>query len=458
MTVQPTVGLLMVVTALVLFAASFKVKETAPSLWQWIRQIIEASVGAILFLGLLWAFRSILNANNTTFGSTHGSSSQTTLESAQSIWGRPHIQRGLSIDNYIETVEQEELPRPDPAQPPVYRSKKVQTRVTQNSILGTVGQVDMTLSEREKGYALYSGFVINAQFTYDVINDWNSATSAVFTFPLSPKQTLQENFKVLVDGVDITSLLQIADDAVQWRLPMQPAQRSKIVVSYTSRGMNYFYYQIPVQQETRNFLLTLTVDRLPVSLLNYPEGCLTPTEIKPTSDQRGSILTWRLDRAITVAGMGVALAQPEQPGAQVVRVLSNSPYALTLLIAMLALTLLIRREPVQFIELALLAAVYCVQFLVMAAVSDWFFGFWGSLILGALLTGALTFLLFRRHPSRLLRTLIYLLVAFFTILYPLAGLLDQVALRNAFDGMVQVGLIIYLFGLTLYTRLGEKGV
>ena len=239
---------------------------------------------------------------------------------------------------------------------------------------------------------------------------------------------------------------------------MQPAQRSKIVVSYTSRGMNYFYYQIPVQQETRNFLLTLTVDRLPVSLLNYPEGCLTPTEIKPTSDQRGSILTWRLDRAITVAGMGVALAQPEQPGAQVVRVLSNSPYALTLLIAMLALTLLIRREPVQFIELALLAAVYCVQFLVMAAVSDWFFGFWGSLILGALLTGTLTFLLFRRHPSRLLRTLIYLLVAFFTILYPLAGLLDQVALRNAFDGMVQVGLIIYLFGLTLYTRLGEKGV
>jgi hypothetical protein len=191
MTVQPTVGILMVVTALVLFGASFHMKEAAPSFWQWIREIVEASVGALLFLGLLWAFRAILNANNATFSSTHGSSNETTLESAQSIWGRPHIQRGLSVDNYVETVEQEELPRPDPAQPPVYRSKKVQTRVDQNSILGFVGQVNMTLSEREKGYALYSGFVVNAQFEYDVINDWNSATLAVFTFPLSPKQTLQ---------------------------------------------------------------------------------------------------------------------------------------------------------------------------------------------------------------------------------------------------------------------------
>ena len=80
------------------------------------------------------------------------------------------------------------------------------------------------------------------------------------------------------------------------------------------------------------------------------------------------------------------------------------------------------------------------------------------LIVGAVLTGALTFLLFRGHSSRMLRTLIYALVAFFTIVYPLSSLLDQVSLRNALDGIVQVGLIVYLFGLTLYTRLGEKRV
>ena len=44
--------------------------------------------------------------------------------------------------------------------------------------------------------------------------------------------------------------------------------------------MDYFYYQIPVQREIKNFVLTLTIDRLPVSLLNYPDGVITPTEIK----------------------------------------------------------------------------------------------------------------------------------------------------------------------------------
>lgn len=140
-------------------------------------------------------------------------------------------------------------------------------------------------------------------------------------------------------------------------------------------------------------------------------------------------------------------------GKRALRVLNNSPYALTLLGTMLALTLLLRGEPVHFLDLALLAGAYCVQFLVMAGVSDYFFGFWGSLVGGALLTGLLTYLLFRKRRSRLLRVLIYALVGFFTVAYPLSGLLTQTTERNSFDSLVQVGLIVYLFGLSLYTRV-----
>jgi len=457
MTVEPTIGLLMTITALVIFGSSFaKSPDTSNTFWPWLRRVIEASIGAVLFLGLLWAFRSILTSNNTTFNSTHGSLSEATLHSAQSIWGRPHVQRELAVSHFVEQVIQEEIPREDPTKPPLYKNTKVRQQVPQNSILGFVGQVDMTLNEREKGYALYNGFVINARFEYNIINDSDLETEAEFDFSLSPGQTMYDNFTILQDGQDISSQLRFSQDLVQWKRTMQPQQQSKIVVSYTSRGMQYFYYQIPVQREIKNSVLTLTVDRLPVSLLNYPEGCLTPTEIKPTSDQRGSVLVWKLDRAITMAGMGVALLQPPQPGAQVLRVLWNSPYALTLLIAMIGITLLIRGEPVRFIELALLAGAYCVQFLVMAAISDFAFGFWGSLIVGAFLTGLLTFLLFRHQRSNLLRVLIYVLVGFFTIVYPLSGLLTQVTQRNSFDGIVQVGLIVYLFGLSLYTQLEAK--
>jgi hypothetical protein len=450
-TVEPTVSMLMITTAVVLFGSAFRAyKDTSGAFWPWLRRIIEAAVGAALFIGLLWAFRAILNDNVNTFYSTHGSLSNASRNSAWTIWGRPHTQVELTVMHTHEVEVQEEIPREDPTQPPLYRTVTETQEVPQNSITGFTGDVKMQLSEREKGYALYSGYVIAVTLNYDVVNDSPFTTDATFTFPLSEGQTLFENFVIQMDGKDISSDLRFAKDTVSWTTKMTPQQRSKIVINYSSRGMDYFYYQIPVQREIRNFVLTLTIDRLPVSLLNYPDGVITPTEIKPTPDGRGSILTWKLDRAITIAGMGVALPQPLQPGAQVLRVLVLSPYALTLLGAMLALTMLIWGLQVRFLDLALLSAVYSMQFLLMAALSDFFFGFWGSLIVGAVLTLFLSFLLFRKLPSRPLQIIIYILLAFFTIIYPLSGLLTELSQQNAFNMLLQAGLILYITGLSLY--------
>jgi len=44
MTIQPTIGLLMTITAVILFGASFaKSKETVPTFWGWLKRVIEAS-------------------------------------------------------------------------------------------------------------------------------------------------------------------------------------------------------------------------------------------------------------------------------------------------------------------------------------------------------------------------------------------------------------------------------
>lgn len=450
---EPAVSMLMVTTAIVLFGSAFRAyKETSGNFWPWVRRIIEAAVGALLFIGLLWAFRSILNDNVNTFYSTHGSLSDISRTSAWTIWGRPHTQVELTVQHSHEVEVKEELPREDLTQPPLYRTVVQTEIIPQNSIVGFVGDAKMSLSEREKGYALYSGYVIDMTLNYDIVNNSAFETDTLFSFPLSQGQTLFENFIIKMDDHDLSSDLRFGDSLVSWTTKMKPKQESKISISYSSRGMDYFYYQIPIQREIKNFILTLTIDRLPVSLLNYPDNVITPTEIQPTSDGRGSILTWKLDRAITVAGMGVALMQPEQPGAQVLRVLVISPYALTLLGAMLALTMLIWKMQVRFIDLALLSAVYSMQFLLMAAISDYFFGFWGALILGAALTLFLSFLLFRRLPSRPLRVIVYSLVAFFTIVYPLSGLMTDLTQQNAFNMLMQVGLILYITGLSLYVN------
>lgn len=449
--VEPAVSLLMIITAAAIFGSTLhSLTETSDAFWPWTRRLIEASVSAFLFLGLLWAFRSILNDNIATFYSTHGSLSDISRASAQSIWGRPHTQLELTVHHFIEVEAKEELPREDPTQPPLYRFYMERTEVPQNSIVLFNGKADMTLSEREKGYALYSGYVIDVDLEYDVANDSTYTTEAEFAFPLSPGQTLFENFVVLFDDQDISQQLRFSQDLVSWTQTMKPRQKSRVNITYLSRGMDYFYYQIPLQREIKDFVFTLTVDRLPVSLLNYPDGVITPTAIQPTNNGNGSILTWKLDRAITVAGMGVALLPPDQPGAQVLRVLIISPYALTLLGAMLALTVMIWEEKMRFVDLALISAVYSMQFLLMAGISDYFLGFWGSLILGALITLFLAYLLFKKLSARVLRWLLYGLVCFFAVIYPLAGLLSELSHQNAFDNLLKVGLIVYIICLSLY--------
>ena len=42
---------------------------------------------------------------------------------------------------------------------------------------------------------------------------------------------------------------------------------------------------------------------------------MTPTDIKSTADGLGSVLTYRLDHAISNKGMGIALPNLPQPGA-----------------------------------------------------------------------------------------------------------------------------------------------
>ena len=197
--------------------------------------------------------------------------------------------------------------------------------------------------------------------------------------------------------------------------------------------------------------MKMTIDRLPVDEINYPEGCLTPKKISPTKNGAGSVLEWSFDRAITTAGMGVALTAPEQPGADVALVLKNSPYALMLLIVSVCLTFLILGGGLNFLEIALLSAAYSVQSSAMASLGDYFFGFWGSMLFGAALALGLTYLLYRNLQPELLKKIIFSLVGFFTVVYPLSGLVPD--FHDTFRGIVVIGLIVYLFFISLYARL-----
>jgi hypothetical protein len=451
--INPGVSALMAAAALAIFISALIRPPKESALGSWIRRIFEGVIDAAAFLGLLWAFRGILNGNTLTFFSTHGSQSEISRTSAYTIWGRPYIQEELTVKHYITVEEQELIPQKDPEAVPQYRTVQRIEEVPQSSIRSFHGEAKMALSEREKGYALYSGYLLSAAYRYRVLNDSDLLTDAHFEFALSGGQPLFQDFTVAVDGADIGQSLQFSGSVVFWGRKMQPHEEIEVDISYASRGMDYFYYCVPENRYIDDFEFTLTVDRLPTTLLNYPDGVLSPTEVRPTDDGNGSVLSWRLNHAIATAGMGVSLVRPEQPGEKVLRLLVNSPIALTMLASLLALTVILLGSGLNLMDLVLISAAYCVEYLLMAGVSDFFFGFWGSLTLGAALTLLLACLLFRREPSRLQRALLLGLVAFYAIAYPVSGLIDQIADLNSFNALLLGGILLYLFGLSLYSRL-----
>lgn len=455
-TLQPFIALMMIIAACVLFVLSYKQKskKEISSFWQWFKIVIESGLQALLFLGLLWAFRAILNTNLVTFKQSHGRVSEVNYTSVQNIWGGAHIQRELAVSHYITRKIKEEIPREDITKPPVYREIERRELVEQNSIVGSAITVDLTLNKRQKGSAYYSGFESFFTGTYEIINTSEYVTEAEFYFPLSFSQTMYENILIYDNDREIKESLRVTSSDVYWEKNMQPREKSIITISYKTRGLDYFYYQIPKPRQVNNFSLVVKVDTLPVTDINYPEGCLTPMEISETKGGRGTILKWTLDHSITTAGMGVALPRPEQPGEEIALVLDNSPYALMFLIVTVCLTLLILGENINFIEISLLSAIYCLVFYVMASLSDFLLGFWGSHIIGSLLTLGLTFLLYRKHPSAVLKYLIYSLVGFFTLLYPLSGLIPD--FQDSRNGIVTILIIMYIFFIALYSRVKIK--
>jgi len=456
---RPATGLLLMITALLVFGSAFgRDKGSSATFSAWLRRIVEAAVRAILVVGLLWVFSTTLEKNNDAFRLTHETPSRKEWDKVGATWGGPYTQRELIVEHFIETQVQEEIRRKDPAARVLYRNVKKRQLVPQNSIVGFRGDIDLALSEPEKrraGYPLYNTYTANARYKYDVINDSSETTEVEFRFPLGQSPSLLcENLSVTVDGKDISPQLRVISNTLTWKSTMTPQQRSEVAIAYTVKGMDRFDYQIPIQREIRNFALTMTVNSWAFYTMVEPEGGQMTPKVKWLNDPKGTVLSWELDRTVMTPKMGIAFVQPERPYApfgKILQVSQTGPEALALAGAVLALTLLICKQPVYPVDLALFAGAYCAQFLSITGLSD-YFGLWGAFIVGASMAATLTFLVFHSLSSTPLRVLIYVLAGFFIFVYPSSGLWVETQ-RNTFNSILQVGLIVYLFGLSLYSRL-----
>jgi hypothetical protein len=152
---------------------------------------------------------------------------------------------------------------------------------------------------------------------------------------------------------------------------------------------------------------------------------MTPTETKATPDNRGSILTFRLDHAISNKGMGIALPTVAQPGEITSAVLTEVERGWLLTFAMLVLGLTLAGASQAVLLSVLFGAAAACGYGLLGDFSDFLLGFWGTAILILVPAFAvLAWLLTRFVPGSAARWLALQFLVF-GILYPCVAGLDS---------------------------------
>jgi hypothetical protein len=386
------------------------------------RLVVALSLVAFL-VGTMTLLRTYLHRTLSTFERSHGRITEANYNAIQTIWGTPHEQRELKFDLYHEQEVTERIESEDLTKPAVLRKKIVRTYATGNPFLTSTHQVTLRQNPRKKGSALYGGYETECRFAWKLRNPADRDLSSLLVFPLPSATGIYNDLTATLNGEDVLAQMQLKEGALSLARNVKANEDLDFCVGFKSRGMSSWYFQVQEPREIRDFTLTLNLPDLPKPRLNFPEGCMTPTATQPTADGKGTILTFRLDHAISAKGMGVAMPTVAQPGAATTAVLQEIERGWLLVFAMLVLGLTVSGAAHPVVLCVVFGAVTACTYGLLGDFSDTLLGFWGTA--GLILIPSfclLAWLLARSTPTSASRLLPIQLLAF-GLLYPcLAGL------------------------------------
>ena len=176
------------------------------------------------------------------------------------------------------------------------------------------------------------------------------------------------------------------------------------------------------------------------------------------------INTWTIERSILSPRMSVNTRQgwPYAPCHEMIVTLPYAARASVLFLSLVALTLLICSAPVSIRHMAVLACLFTIPYLVLMAggvpapksiTPAQFAGYQVNMLPVISVVPLVLAAISLRKLPRLPLVLTLLLMALFMAGYPFVGLLPDERKRNAFEGVVQVAMIAYVFVLALFIRV-----
>ena len=384
---------------------------------------------ALMLVALLAAtvsvLRGYLRQSVSNFQRTHGRVTQANYDAVRTIWGAEQEQGELKVEIYTDQEVTERIESEDLTKPAVLRKKIVRHPVTANPFVAERHEIVLKQNARKKGSAYYGGYETVCRFSWKLNNPAGTPQKCNLAFPLPASRAMYDEMSATLNGMDVLPQMQLKDATLMLARDLQPNEALDFRISFKSRGVSFWYFQVREAREIRDFLLTLTLPDLPKARLNYPGSCMTPTDIQPTNSARGCVLTFRLDHAISSQGMGVALPSLPQPGEMTNAVLGETERAWLLLFAILASTLALAQVRHAVLISILFGAATAFAYGLLGDFSDLLFGFLGTtgLILVPLLL-VLAKLLTRVTGGTAIKALALLFLVI-GILYPCVAGLDS---------------------------------
>ena len=429
---QPLLALCLGSALLAVFVSVWRTSaptETKPSLaWTLYSQSTRCLFAAAVVLLLAQTFgvlRSYLRESVAQFQQTHGRITEANYNAVQTIWGAEQTQRELTLQTYYDEEVTERTEFDDPTRPALVRKKTVRRHIVGNPFVSATHDITLTQNPRKKGSALYGGYDTACKFTWKLKSPADRATKGTLRFPLPASGAMYDELVATVNGQDVLPKMELSEAALTLTRGLEPNEALDVAISFKSRGMSFWYFQVTEQREIRDFTLTLNLPDMPIGRLNYPEGCMTPIDVKGTADNRGSVLTYRLDHAISHKGMGISLPTLPQPGATTNAVLGEAERGWMLIAAILLLSFTLNAVRHAVLLTVLFTSSVALAFGMLGDFSDLLFGFWGTAAIVFLPLLLLLAWTVKRIAGGTNGKVLAVLLFVFGVLYPIAAGLDD---------------------------------
>jgi hypothetical protein len=461
---EPTIALFVGAALLAVFLnALLPAKSAADTgvcsslVWTLYRNLMRLTWALLLvtlLAGTISVLRSYLQHSLATFQRTHGRITQANYNAVQTIWGAEQVQGELNVDIYHNEEITERIESEDPAKPALLKKKTMHKSITGNPFVSARHQVTLRQNPRKKGSAFYDGYETDCTFAWKLRNPSDTPQNIILTFPLPAQGAIYDGLVATLNGRDVLPDIQIKDASLMLEREVTPDEVMDFRIAFKSRGLSSWDFQVREAREIRDFTLTLTLPDLAKAKLNYPDGCMPPNDIKPTKDNLGSVLTFRLDHALTDKGMGIALPQLAQPGETTRAVLDETENSWLLVFAALALSMTIANARHAVLLTILFVTGTAFAYGLLADFSDLLFGFWGTFVVILLPFFTLCAVLLRRVALAAGKGLIVQFLVFGAF-YPCVAGLDP-SRQPLYLNLCALGLLLFTAWLLLQRLAVER--